>query len=171
MGDVRGVVAAVPCVEESGALDGQGTAFGVGKGAVPVGFGERLEEHDPAGVKSFDEFEGPLDGSGGGVVEVGPGVFIVRLDGGRIFCEREADSGDCIHVRIGDVVDELADRPSAVAVWGVELAWCKGVDGLAKVAGKVGKVGDGCKADILGDLGRRMKVANRVALVGVAVGG
>ena len=73
-----GVMAAVPCVEEGGLLDGHGTALGVHEGALPVGFGERLQEHDPAGVERFDKLEGPLDGRGERVVEVGPGPFRCR---------------------------------------------------------------------------------------------
>ncbi len=89
-----------------------------------------LEEHDPAGVEGFDEFEGPLDGRGG-VVQGGPGLLVVGLDGGPVLGEGEANADDGVHVAVGDVVDELADGPAAFAVWRVELLVAEALDGVA----------------------------------------
>ena len=132
VGDVGGVVAGVPGVEEGGELDGAGSHLGVAEASLPLGFVERLEEHDPAGVEGFDDVEGPLDRAGD-VVEEGPGVFVVGLDGWPVFGEGELDADDGVHVGVGDVVDELADGPAAVAVGGGELGVVEILDGVAEV--------------------------------------
>ena len=162
VGDVGGVVAGVPGVEEGGEFDGHGAAFGVAEGALPLGFVEGLEEHDPTGVEGFDEVEGPLD-RGTGVVEAGPGVFVVGLDDGVVFGEGKFDAEDGVHVGVGDVVDELADGPAAVAVGGSELRVVEVVDGVAEVIGELGEDGDGGEAEVGGGGLRTLEFADRVS--------
>ena len=70
------VVAGVPGVVEGGEVDLLGAALGVKEAALPLGFGEGLQEQDPAGVNAFDDGEGPLDGSFV-VGELGKGGFVV----------------------------------------------------------------------------------------------
>jgi len=161
VGDVGGVVAGVPGIEEGGEFDGHGAAIGVAEDALPLSLVEGLEEHDPAGVEGFDEIEGPFDG-GDGVVEAGPGVFVVGLDGGRVFGEGEFDAKEGVHVGVGDVVDELADGPAAVAVGGSELRVVEVVDGVAEVVGELGEDGDGGEAVVGGDGFGALKLADRV---------
>src|ERR1700736_593513 len=97
MVDVGEVVTAVPAVVESGEFDGLGAALGMTEAALPLLFREELEEHDPAGVEGLDEFERPLDW-GSAVVKSRPGGFVVRLDGGPVFGEGEADADEGVHV-------------------------------------------------------------------------
>ena len=161
VGDVGGVVAGVPGVEAGRELDGDGAAVGMAEAALPLGLVEGLEEHDPAGVEGFDEVEGPLDG-GGGVVEDGPGVFVVGLDGGPVLGEGELEAEDGVHVGVGDVVDELADGPAAVTVGGSELGVVEVLDGVAKVGGEIGEDGDGGEAVVAGDGLGRLELADGV---------
>ena len=150
------VVAAVPGVEEGDGFDGEAAAvIGMDEAALELVLGEGLEHHDPAGVEAFDELEGPLDWGGGGVMEGGPGFFVVRLDGGPVLGEGEADAGEGVHVAVGHVVDELADGPAAFAVGGGELVVVQAVDGVAKLLGKLGERADGLHAVSEGDTGGR----------------
>ena len=55
------------------------------------------------------------------VGEFGPAGFEVRLDRGDILGEREFETGEGVHVAVGDVMDQLADGPAAGAVGRVEL--------------------------------------------------
>ncbi len=103
--------------------------------ALPLVVGEGLEEHDPAGVEGFDELERPLDG-GGGVVQRGPGLLVVGLDGGPVLGEGEANADEGVHVAVGDVVDELADGPAAFAVGGVELGVVRPLTALRSSVGR-----------------------------------
>lgn len=138
-----GVMAAVPGVEAGGELDGHAPVLRVDEAALPLLLlVEGLEEHDPAGVEGFDEVEGPLDGSGG-VAEVGPDFFVVGLDSGPVLgeCELHAEKG--VHVGVGDVVDELADGPAAIAIRSAELVVVEILDGVAEMGGEIGEDGDG----------------------------
>src|SRR5580704_14563695 len=83
VGDVREVMAGAPCIQQCGVLDGHPAVFGMGVAALPLVVAERLEEHDPAGVKAFDKLERPL-GRSSGVMQVCPGCFVVQLDGGPV---------------------------------------------------------------------------------------
>jgi len=162
VGDVGRVVAGVPGVEGGGELDGHPAVFGVAEAALPLGLVEGLEEHDPAGVEGFDEVEGPLDG-GGGVVEDGPGFFIVELNGGPVFGEGEFDADDGVGVGVSNVVDELADGPAAVAVGCAELGVVEVVDGVAEVGGEIGEDGDGGEAVVGGGGAGALELADGVA--------
>ena len=46
------------------------------------------------------------------IVQLGPGLFVVGLDGGGVFSQSEAHAEDGVHVRIGYVVNKLADWSS-----------------------------------------------------------
>ena len=164
VGDVRGVVAGVPGVEESGTLDSDAAAFGMDEAALPLSGIQRLEEHDPASVQAFDEVEGPLDGSGG-IVKYGPGGLIVGFDGGPIFGKGEFDAGERVHVGVGDVMDELADGPAGFAVGGVELLGGKAMDGIVEFTWKIGEFTDGGKAVVVGDGFGRYESTDREARV------
>ncbi len=131
MGDV---MAAVPRVDEGAELNGHGAVVRMLEAALPLLGRKGLEEHHPAGVESFEEFQRPLDG-GGGVVQVGPGCFVIRLDGGVVFGESETDADECVHVAIGEVMNDLPDGPAAFAVGGVEVAVAKTFDGVTQLAG------------------------------------
>ena len=75
------VVAGVPGVVQGGEVDLLGAALGVEEAALPLGFGEGLQEQNPAGVEAFDDREGPFDG-GFVLRELGEGGFVVAGDRG-----------------------------------------------------------------------------------------
>ncbi len=89
------------------------------------------------------ESQARVDGGGAGVGELGPELLVVGLDGGPILGEGEADADVGIHVAVGDVVDELADGPAAVAIGGVELRVVQAGDGGAEIFRQGGEDGDG----------------------------
>ena len=97
-------------------------------------------------------------------------LFVVGLDGGSVLGEGKPDAGEGVHVRIGDVVDELPDGPAALAVGGVELAGGERDDGFAEVAGKLGQVLDGVAVEVGSDGGREDGTADGIARVSVGMG-
>ncbi len=143
MGDVGEVVAAVPLVEEQVGCKRKAAADGVDEAALPLVVRQGLKEHDPAGVGGFDELEGPLDGGGERVVEVGEEVLGVDDDGGKVFGEGELEAEEGGGMRVAEVVNELADGPAGFAVGGIELVVVESGDGVAELLGEVGEGGDG----------------------------
>ncbi len=120
-GDVGYVVATVPGVEGGHFFEGDFAERGVGQVALPVGFGHCFHDGYPALVEAVEEAEGGLCGDDVCVLEFGPGGFVVGLDGGFVLCQRELEADVAVHVAVGEVVDDLAYRPTAFAIGGVEL--------------------------------------------------
>lgn len=83
-------------------------------------------------MDTFEEIDGPLDGSGG-VVEFGEGLFVVAGDYGPVFREGLAEAVEGGHVRVRDVMHDLADGPAAFAVGRIELVIFEIAHGLAKL--------------------------------------
>ncbi len=162
VGDVGDVVAGVPAVEEGGVFEVHAAHDGMDEAALPLLFGKVLEEHNQAGMDAFEDLEGPLDG-GGVVVEVGPGGLVVGLDGGPVFGEGEAQADDGVHVAVGEVVNDLAGVPAAVAVGDVELGVAETLNSVAKLAGEIGKGGNGSDDFVLGDGLGAVELTNGVA--------
>jgi hypothetical protein len=141
----------VPVVEGDGFGDGLAAVFRVDIAALPLVLGESAQEDDPAVVEGVEETEREVRRSGAGVGQLGPEFLVVGLDGGPILGEREADADAGIHVAVGDVMDELADSPAAVAVRGVELGGTEAFDGGAEV---FRKRGEDCKVRcVIGEIG------------------
>ena len=51
-----------------------------------------------------------------------PGIFVVRLDGRRLFCQRELHTNQAIHMTVGDVMNNLPHRPAFGPIRRVELS-------------------------------------------------
>jgi hypothetical protein len=165
--DVGDVVIAVPCIDQRRDSDGLWTVFRMAEAAMPLRIVQRLEHHDPAGVKRFDQFEGPLD-RGDGIVQRRPGLLVVGLDGWPILGEGQPGTDEGVHVAVGDVVDDLADGPASVAVGGIELFMVQALNGITQVVGQFGegrhRVGEVILADSLrSDTGREMELTDGVA--------
>ena len=165
VGDVGYVVDGVPGVEHGGNVKLHGAALCVFEAALELRRRHGLKEHDPAGVDAFKEIDGPLDGSDG-VVQFGEVSFVVAGNLGPVFGEGFAEAVEGGHVRVGDMVDELADGPSAFAIGRVDL---RGVEVAERFAEQLGHLGDGLDgfAEVFGgDGGGRLEVADGVAWVG-----
>ena len=120
VGDVGYVMDGVPGVVHGGDVQLHGAALRMFVTALELRRRHGLQEHDPTGVDAFEQIDGPLDGSGG-VVQFGEGLFVVAGDDGPVFGEGFAEAVEGGHVRVRDVMDDLADGPTAVAVGRVEL--------------------------------------------------
>ena len=164
-GDVGGVVAGVPIVEGEGCGQVHAAAFGVNEAAVEVVLSERQEQRDPALMERVDELERDLSGELAAIGEVGPGGYVVGIDGGPIFSERELETDQADAVAVGDVMDELADGPAAFAIGGVELGWGESVDGGAEVLGQQAQSLDVSGANAGQSAGRRAEAADGKAEV------
>ena len=165
MGDVSYVMARVPGVAEGGEIELGGAALGVVEAALPLEFVQGLQQHDPTGVDAFDGFERPL-GRGDGVGQLGEGLLVVAGNYRPIFREGFAETMEGGHVRVGDVMDELADGPAVFTIGGIDLRRCEVAEGLAEQSGHLSKGEDGV-ATIFGcDAGGRSELADGIARVG-----
>ena len=70
------------------------------------------------------------------------------------------------HVRVGNVVDELADGPSAFAVGGVDFGVAERTEALAELFGHLSKDTDGVATVAGRDDGGRIELADGIAWVG-----
>ncbi len=132
----------MPVVESDGFGDGLTAVFRMVVAALPLVFGKSAKEEHPAIMQGVEEAERVLGGSCKGVVQFGPELLIVGLDGGPILGERQADADVCVHVAVGDVVDELADGPATVAVRRIELGVAEAVDSGTQIFRERGKGSD-----------------------------
>ena len=124
----------------------------------------RFEKCDPALMQCREQHKRGLDGPGA-VRQFGPGGFIVGLDGWPVLGERQFKADVGVDVAVGDVMDELAHGPSAVAVRRVKLGVAQAFDCGAKLPGKLAQ-----RVDVRGSLvgeggGRRTKASDRIAKI------
>ena len=68
--------------------------------------------------------------------QLGPGGFVVGLDGGPVLSERELEADVGVGVAVGDVMHHLAHGPAAVAIGRVELRVAEARDGRAQALGQ-----------------------------------
>src|ERR1019366_9201858 len=131
-GDMGGMVPPVPGVERQIGVQAYQTEFGMAERAGEIGVAEGFEQQGPAGVQAFDELQGWLHGAGARIGQFRPGLLIVGADSGLRLGERQAQADIAVHVAVGDVVDSLADGPTAGPVWGIELRIVQAADGIAE---------------------------------------
>jgi hypothetical protein len=109
--------------------------------ALKIRIGERLEQRDPALVNRREHCYGSVDGKMA-VCEASPCGLVVWLYGWPVFGEGKLGA----HVRVGmairDVMDELANRPTAFAIRRVELRMIKSAEGCLKSAREQAQGGD-----------------------------
>ncbi len=106
-------------------------------------------------------------GDGSGVVgQRGDGGFVVRLDRRRVFGERPPRADEPVQVAVGQVVDDLPQRPSAVAVGRVELGVGQAVDRGAEQAGQRVDLVDPRRKLVVGDGSVVGEAADGIASVG-----
>jgi hypothetical protein len=148
---VGGVVAGVPVVEGDGLGDRLAAVFRMGVAALPLFFGEGTQQDYPTVVQCVEETKREVGRSGAGIGQLGPEFLVVRLDGGPVLGEREADADAGVHVAVGDVMDELADSPAAVTVRRVELDRAEAFDGGAEVFREGGE--DRKRSGVVGEVG------------------
>src|SRR5579864_5105674 len=94
--------------------------FGMHEFALPISGLERAEQGDPAFVQGVEKIERWADW-GFSVGEFGPTRFEIRLDGGNVLGESELETHEGVHVAIGNVVDRLANGPTARTVGRIKL--------------------------------------------------
>ena len=100
LGDVGGVVAAVPGVLEQQPIYGEEAwVFGVAKGAGEIFFLQRAPQADPALVQRIEQRQGNIYWGRLGVGEFGPARFFVGLDGRLLLGEGEPQARVGVQVR------------------------------------------------------------------------
>ncbi len=135
-GNVRRVVAAVPLVDCQGFGEILAAVLGMVEAFFEIVFGHGLQQAHPALVQRVDDGERAINGQLA-IGEPGPGCFVIRLDGGPIFSERELETDEGVGMAVGDVMDQLTDRPAAFSVGRVELGVAETADGGAELRRKL----------------------------------
>src|SRR5215469_9169919 len=99
------------------------------------------------------------------VFEFGPGVFVVSLDGGHVFGERQLAADIGVQMAVGDMVDDLLYRPSAFAVRGIKLLFVQTGDRHPKPPRQPGDFFDVFGAELRCGIGVGSKGPNGIAKV------
>ena len=88
-------------------------------------------------MEGIEDVEAKPERRGGAIGEFGPELFFVGLDRGVVLGEGEAEAAVGIDVAVGDVVDELANGPAAVAIGRGELLVGEAAERLAEFERRV----------------------------------
>ena len=88
-------------------------------------------------MEGIQDGEAEPERRGDAVGEFGPELFFVGLDRGIVLGEGEAEAAVGIDVAVGDVVDELANGPAAVAIGRGELLVGEAAERLAEFERRV----------------------------------
>ena len=91
--------------------EGDGPEFGVEGGAVFVGFGEAVDEGEIPAAERDPGGAGGLGGVFNALVGAGPGVLLEGLEGGVVGAVDVAEAPGPGHLAVGEVGEDLADRP------------------------------------------------------------
>ena len=83
--------------------------------------GERLKQCDPALMQSSEENKRDLDGQPATISQLSPRSLVVGFDGWPFLGKGELEADVGIGVAVGEVMNELANSPAAVAIRCVEL--------------------------------------------------
>src|SRR5215831_15987250 len=113
------MVLAMPRVKSKGILEIHGTYFRMTKRALPLFRSESPQQPHPAIVQGVEKCERDVHRSCLRVGEFSPGALGVGLDRRIVFGQREFESHVSIQMAVGDMMRDLADGPSAIAVGGV----------------------------------------------------
>jgi hypothetical protein len=138
VGDVGDVVLAMPGVESDVAIEFHDAQFRMLEFTAEIFGMHGAKDGDPTGVEVLEQRERDFGWDFSAVGEFGPGGFVVRLDAGFVFCERELEAHVGVDVRVGNVVNDLANGPSAGAIRRVELLGSESGNSGAHVRGASG---------------------------------
>src|SRR5215813_7244158 len=137
---MRGVVAAVPVIQRHDPVYVLHTGFRMVELALKIIRLKRFEKRDPAGMDGLQQAERHLDWSQLRIFQFGPGVFVVRLDGGNVFSKRQLAADVSVQVAVRNVVDHLFYRPTAFAVRRLKLFLVQPSDCLTQPLGQTGNL-------------------------------
>jgi hypothetical protein len=98
------------------------------KGSLIIFGGKAFQKLVPAAVQSMQQGNGYIDGQVLHIACFCPQVFVVRLDGWRLFCVTQLEPAIRIDVAVGHVVHHLVHCPAAIAVRRVNLVFIQIVD-------------------------------------------
>src|SRR6185295_1753037 len=104
---------AVPSVQTNVLRKSDHSKLGMPKRSLEVRWRERFQQRDPAGVKRFKQRKRHFDRRRARILELGPAVFVIRLDRWFFFCERELEPAIAVQVAVRHVMDYLANGPTA----------------------------------------------------------
>src|SRR5215469_4168498 len=132
---MRGMVLAMPGVEEQHPVERSHTMVGVPEGTRKFLRLYGAEKDYPAFVQWFEQPQRNVDRRTRRVFQFCPSTFLVWLDGRLCFGQCQATTHVGIHVAVRDVVNNLPHRPAAVAVRRVELRVVQSLGAARTAAG------------------------------------
>src|SRR5712691_7483477 len=91
------------------------------EGALPVLRFQQAQQAHPPVMQRVEQGQRNLQRRGLDVGCGGPAIFLVGLDDGSIFGQREFEADVGVHVALGNVVGDLAHRPTAITVRSFDL--------------------------------------------------
>src|SRR5262245_39543498 len=67
-----------------------------------------------------------------GIVQFSPPILEIGLDSRPVFGQRQPESDIAIEVAVGEMMDDVPDRPSAGTIWGFKLLGRQSLDRRTK---------------------------------------
>lgn len=96
-------------------------AFGMYIAFVKILFREGFEQGDPSRMKGGNKIERYRHRKPSGIGKIGPCGFIVGLDDGPVFGDRQFHPDVGICMAVSDMMYYLANGPASITIRGVEL--------------------------------------------------
>src|SRR5215467_863541 len=94
----------VPIVKSHKTIDAHGAKLRMLELALEVLLSKGAEQRDPARVDALEKRKRDFHRREFGVLELGPGGFIVGLDGGRVFSQRQLAADVRVHMAVRNMV-------------------------------------------------------------------
>src|SRR6185437_2397029 len=100
--------------------------------AAPVRLRHAHQQAHPASVQRLQQLKRNLDRRGTCIAQLAPRRFVVSLDYRLVLRQRQLEPHIAVQVAIGDMMHDLANRPSSVTIRRVKLRGAQPRHGLAQ---------------------------------------
>jgi hypothetical protein len=132
----------------------------------PVGRREGAEEEHPPSVKGVQQGERNFNRRGASVLELGPPLLEVGLDGGCVFGQGQLDPSISVEVTVREVVYDLANAPPSRPVRCGKLIGTETVDGRTEPGGSLGDIVYPGKPSLVIQLRRQIELPDGITQIG-----
>jgi hypothetical protein len=120
--DVGRMMSAMPAIEGDDCAKRLPPVFGMHITPLPVRLAQRPQQKYPALMQPLQQPQRNLNRQRLCIGKLRPTRFCIRLDRRPVFGQRKPNSHISIHMAVSHMVDQLAHRPAALAIRGVQLS-------------------------------------------------
>src|SRR5215467_3041391 len=132
---------------------------------LPLLLGERFEQCDPPVMQWLQQMQRNFDWKRVRIMKLSPELFIVSWYQRPVFSQCTLCTHVGIDVAVGNVMNQLADRPAAFAVWCVDLSTGESMHGRTQIFRQGSQHGNGGPALLWGLVNRTSKFSNGITRI------